>query len=199
MGGIVVKQVCRILQTLISYINFVWTKALIIAKNESGNYPGIADSVKAILFLGTPHQGSTTARYGEVLAQIANVFVVATQTSRASGTMRSELLRSLRASENGLLAIAEDFRVHTARIKIFSFIEQKSMKGLNQRVRCLTSQRFLGINIISPLALFLSLNLLISSPWVILPLPARPLHLFVVSSLPFSMQFYSSPLNPLAP
>jgi hypothetical protein len=148
MGGIVVKQVCRILQTLISYINFIWTKALIIAKNESGNYPGIADYVRAILFLGTPHRGSTTARYGEVLAQIANVFVVATQTSRASGTMRSELLKSLRASENGLLAIAEDFRVHTARIKIFSFIEQKSMKGLNQRVRYL--------NIISPLALFLS-------------------------------------------
>jgi hypothetical protein len=148
MGGIVVKQVCRILQTLISYINFIWTKALIIAKNESGNYPGIADYVRAILFLGTPHRGSTTARYGEVLAQIANVFVVATQTSRASGTMRYELLKSLRASENGLLAIAEDFRVHTARIKIFSFIEQKSMKGLNQRVRYL--------NIISPLALFLS-------------------------------------------
>jgi hypothetical protein len=141
MGGIVVKQVCRILRTLISNINFVWTKALIIAKNESGNYPGIADSVKAILFLGTPHQGSTTARYGEVLAQIANVFVVATQTSRASGAMRSELLKSLKASENGLLAIAEDFRVHTAQIKIFSFIEQKSMKGLNQRVRCLISQR----------------------------------------------------------
>jgi hypothetical protein len=87
------------------------------------------------LFLGTPHQGSPTARYGKILAQIANSFVVGTQISRYTGPIRADLLSSLRTGEDGLLRVAEDFRVHTAGIKIFSFVEQKNMKGLNQRVK----------------------------------------------------------------
>lgn len=109
-------------------------KALIIAKNESELYPNIRESVSAILFLGTPHQGSPTADYASILSQIANIFVIGIQASRYTGPIRTDLLKSLRANEKELVRIAEDFRVHTATIKITSFIEQKTMQGLNERV-----------------------------------------------------------------
>jgi hypothetical protein len=49
--------------------------------------------------------------------------------------MRTDLLRGLKTKESQLLDIAQDFRVHTATIQIASFIEQKNMRGLNERVR----------------------------------------------------------------
>ena len=92
------------------------------------------ESVSAILFLGTPHRGSPSAGYAKILSQIVNVFVIGSQASRIAGAMRTDLLKSLVVNENELLRIAEDFRVHTASMKITSFIEQKKMQGLNERV-----------------------------------------------------------------
>jgi ankyrin repeat domain-containing protein 50 len=135
MGGIVVKQVGFRRFEVARHSRLIsLCKALIIAKNESELYPNIRESVSAILFLGTPHQGSPTADYASILSQIANVFVIGIQASRFAGPIRTDLLKSLRASEKELLRIAEDFRVHTATIKITSFIEQKTMQGLNERV-----------------------------------------------------------------
>ncbi len=81
-------------------LTFLGTKAIIIAKSESCDYPGISDSVNSILFLGTPHQGSTTAKYGEVLAQIANLFVIGTRTFRSRSihlSLTPLMLSTLRA------------------------------------------------------------------------------------------------------
>ncbi|KAI9748141.1 MAG: hypothetical protein M4579_007306, partial [Chaenotheca gracillima] len=116
MGGIVVKQ------------------ALIIARNESVLYPHLSASVSSVLFLGTPHQGSPSATYASILSQIANVFVIGSQMSRLTGPLRTELLQSLRRNENELLYIAQDFRVHTGPLMIASFIEQKNMRGFNERI-----------------------------------------------------------------
>ena len=91
--------------------------------------------MSAILFLGTPHQGSPTATYATILSQIVNSIVVGSQVSRLSGPIRTELLRGLETNEAELLRVAEEFRVHTTAINIASFIEQKQMRGLNERVR----------------------------------------------------------------
>ena len=109
-------------------------KALIIARNESNIYPGFNASVSGILFLGTPHQGSPSASYASILSKIANIFVIGTQISRLTGPIRTELLTGLETNEKALLHIAEDFRVHTGTLQIASFIEQKNMRGLNERV-----------------------------------------------------------------
>jgi hypothetical protein len=110
-------------------------QAVTIARNELDHYPGIGKAVTAILFLGTPHQGSPSARYANILAQMANVFVVGSQSSRFAGKMRTDLLKSLQQHKSELLRVAEDFKVHTGDIKIISFVEGKNMKGLNSRVR----------------------------------------------------------------
>ena len=69
--------------------------AVIIARNEPQNYPGIGKAVRAILFLGTPHQGSTSAEYATILARTANVLVIRSQVSRFIGPMRTDLLKTL--------------------------------------------------------------------------------------------------------
>ena len=48
--------------------------------------------------------------------------------------MRTDLLQSLETNERHLLSIAQDFRVHTNKLRVASFIEQKNMRGLNERV-----------------------------------------------------------------
>jgi hypothetical protein len=108
--------------------------AVTIAKNESDHYPGIGKAVTAILFLGTPHQGSASARYATVLARTANALVTGMQVSRFTGSMRTDILKTLQRHEPELLRVAEDFRVHTADIKIISFVEGKKMQALNTRV-----------------------------------------------------------------
>ena len=102
-----------------------------------------------MLFLGTPHQGSHSATYASVLSRIANIFVIGGQLSRVTGRLRSSLVKSLEENAEGLFNIAEDFRVHTATLAITSFIEQKNMRGLNERVRRFaitreTANRFVG-------------------------------------------------------
>ena len=109
-------------------------KAITIARNEPDGYPGIGKAVTAILFLGTPHQGSPSALYATILARTANTLVVGSQVSRLTGPIRTNLLQTLQRHESDLLRVAEDFRVHTADIKIISFVEGKNMKGMTTRV-----------------------------------------------------------------
>lgn len=109
-------------------------QAVTIARNEPDHYPNIGKAIAGILFLGTPHQGSPSARYARILARMANVLLTGTQSSRFTGKMRTDLLKSLKQHESELLNIAEDFRVHTSDIKIISFIEGKNIRGLSSRV-----------------------------------------------------------------
>ena len=110
-------------------------EAITIARNEPDNYPGIGKAVSGILFLGTPHQGSPSALYATILARTANALVVGSQVSRLTGPVRTNLLKALKRHESELLRVAEDFRVHTADIKVISFVEGKNMKGMNSRVQ----------------------------------------------------------------
>jgi hypothetical protein len=105
-------------------------QALISAKTNADLYPGIEDAVTAILFLATPHRGSNAAVYGNILGLIANALLA----TRFTGKMRTDLLQSLKSKAYDLQVINEDFRSQTSRIKITSFIEQDTMKGMKERV-----------------------------------------------------------------
>ena len=101
------------------------------------------DSIAGILFLGTPHNGTPFAVYAAILSQIANIFVVGGQASRLAGSLRTELLKSLRPDSLELLRIGTDFRVHAPGMKIISFIEQVNTRGFNKRVGALSLLGFL--------------------------------------------------------
>ena len=109
-------------------------QALVLAKNESNLFPELVKSVSGIVFLGTPHQGSRTADYATTLSRIPNAIMTGSQLSRFTGSVLSQLCETLKANSEGLLHLAQDFRVQTSSINITSCIEQNTMKGLNELV-----------------------------------------------------------------
>ncbi|KAN0101984.1 Ankyrin repeat-containing domain protein [Hyaloscypha variabilis] len=106
MGGIVVK------------------KALIIAKIEDRRFEDILMSVKSIMFLATPHRGSSETQYPGMLASIANLAMNQSGATRLFGRSRSDLIKTLEKDSQILLDISTDFRNQMRNIKTASAIEQ---------------------------------------------------------------------------
>jgi hypothetical protein len=113
-------------------------QALIIAKTEDGLFDPIRKSVTGILFLGTPHRGSSEANLPIVLTNIANL--APSGTSLFVGQMRSDLLKTLEKDSIELKDISTSFRNQTRKIKIASFIEQNRTPPVKSRVRYFSLQ-----------------------------------------------------------
>jgi hypothetical protein len=111
MGGIVVK------------------KALNITTVDSARYSNIISSTHSILFLATPHGGSSSADIAIIAKNILSIPLM----GRLPG-FRSDLIASLKSNSKELQTIARDFRHLTRNIKIFSFIEQVKIVGLSDLV-----------------------------------------------------------------
>lgn len=107
-------------------------KALIIARLDAEDYGSIAESVSAILFLATPHQGSEHASLPAVLCSVANVALIG--TTRFTGPMRTDLVESLKKDSDNLNEISKDFRNQVKTIKIASFVEDVVIRPLKSRV-----------------------------------------------------------------
>jgi hypothetical protein len=103
---------------------------LIIAALEPQYFINIRESTTAILFLGTPHRGSSTTELPKVLANIVRI-----GTSRFTGFIRQDLLRSLAKGSKELGEISIAFRTQVASIRIVSFVEQKATPPFSGRVR----------------------------------------------------------------
>ncbi|KAE9366534.1 hypothetical protein N431DRAFT_281230, partial [Stipitochalara longipes BDJ] len=106
MGGIVVK------------------KAINMTVVDPGRYSNIQASTAAIFFLATPHCGADPAKMLSVCADIMNLPLAG--LTLFSGKMRSDMIKTLAPGSTTLLDISSDFKGHTANIRIYSFIEQKS-------------------------------------------------------------------------
>ena len=133
MGGIVVKQVNTvILEQKFIVLMLTFNEALVTAVIDAEDYANIRDSVVGILFLGTPHRGSSTTQLPQVLANIVNATL--TGTARLTGQIRTDLLKSLGKDSGVLKTLSTDFRNQTSNIKIVSFIEQNTTPPFKQRV-----------------------------------------------------------------
>lgn len=130
MGEIVVKKVCWTCYLRSS----AYTKqALVIAKIEDELFDSIWISVAGILFLGTPHRGSSETQFPMVLTSIANVAL--SGTTRFVGAMRSDLIKALEKDSKILKDVSTSFRNQARSIKIASFIEQSLTPPAKSRVR----------------------------------------------------------------
>ncbi|KAL5326083.1 hypothetical protein ACEPPN_007221 [Leptodophora sp. 'Broadleaf-Isolate-01'] len=98
------------------------SSALVIAQNES-LYKQIHDSVRGVMFFGTPHQGSGLASYATILAQIPLVVGIDTHP---------QLLIALKKTSKDLKRLTETFREYMDRsgISVVSFYELRTLKGL---------------------------------------------------------------------
>ncbi|EXJ76155.1 uncharacterized protein A1O5_00663 [Cladophialophora psammophila CBS 110553] len=106
LGGIVVKQ------------------ALLQARLEP-RFQSISDATLGLIFLGTPHRGSEKASYGNVLANVGK-FLTHGPSSR--------LLTALHANSDVLLRLNTDFRFQLPDYQVYSFYEQRPMKGLSSLI-----------------------------------------------------------------
>jgi ankyrin repeat domain-containing protein 50 len=99
---------------------------------DAEDYANIRDSVIGILFLGTPHRGSSTTQLPQVLANITNAALAG--ATRHTGQIRADLLKSLEKDSGVLKTLSTNFRNQASNIKIVSFIEQKTTPPFKQRV-----------------------------------------------------------------
>ncbi|KAK5215750.1 hypothetical protein LTR47_009949 [Exophiala xenobiotica] len=106
LGGIVVKQ------------------ALFQARLES-RYQSMKDATLGLIFMGTPHQGSDKAIYGEVLANVAQFI---------SHRPPQRLLTALQTNSEVLLRLTTDFRFQLPDYEVYSFFELRPMKGLSSLI-----------------------------------------------------------------
>lgn len=79
-----------------------------------------------MIFLGTPHRGSAKATYGKVLANVAQFM---------SHRPPLRLLSALQTNSDVLLRLTDDFRFQLPDYDVYSFYEQRPMKGFSSLVR----------------------------------------------------------------
>jgi hypothetical protein len=106
LGGIVCKQ------------------ALVIAHEDNVTYGGVLQSVKGVIFLGTPHRGSSVATLGGVVGTIVNLPGLATKT------VRTDLLDYLRPESRHLQDLAISVRNRLADLTVVSFYESEAQYPL---------------------------------------------------------------------
>ena len=89
-----------------------------MAKLHDEDYPNLLRSVAGILFLGTPHRGSSTQSKASIIARVASTFGLGEQSS---------LLTSVEKDSEILNDLVHDFTrvVNKAAIPLFCFFEQQ--------------------------------------------------------------------------
>ena len=80
----------------------------------------LLNSLKGILFMGTPHQGSGTASWGAMGADMLRAASLGTSTNSA-------LVKELKEKSKTLQEISKDFPFLGVRVSIHSFIETEGM------------------------------------------------------------------------
>ncbi|KAF2469566.1 uncharacterized protein BDR25DRAFT_343591 [Lindgomyces ingoldianus] len=117
MGGIVLK------------------KAFIIARLSSeGEYPFMRQSVKGIIFMGTPHQGSEAVKWPQLLANLVDFGLYF--GSSWTGKTRKDLLEDLAKDSKPLELMATEFVNQIGEIQIVSCVEQRATPPLSSEIVC---------------------------------------------------------------
>lgn len=95
-------------------------KALRHAHERSGQFGDILNSTKAIVFFGTPHQGSDIAGWGSFLGGLGSVI----------GIRDSNLVRELQTWSSPLLELSTVFADLAPRFQLTSFFEENKTNGV---------------------------------------------------------------------
>ncbi|KAH8693883.1 hypothetical protein BGW36DRAFT_463515 [Talaromyces proteolyticus] len=96
-------------------------QALLQARLEP-RYQAIKNTTLGIIFFGTPHRGSEKATYGKVLVNFAQLI---------SHRPPPRLMAALQTNSDILLRLTSDFRHQLPDYQIYSFYEQRPMKGFS--------------------------------------------------------------------
>ncbi|KAK0611365.1 Alpha/Beta hydrolase protein [Immersiella caudata] len=106
LGGIVCKQ------------------ALVFAHEDDATYGGVLKSVTGVVFLGTPHRGSSAATLGSVVGTIVNL------PGLPAKSVRTDLLDYLKPGSRQLQDLAISVRNRLANLTVVSFYESEAQYPL---------------------------------------------------------------------
>lgn len=138
LGGIVCKQVCRTLQPRTSHLRYLHancvTKALVLAHEDDTVYRTLLDSVSGIVFMGTPHRGSSIANLGSVVGRIVNTCSATTTATLQNRVIRTDLLDYLNHGSKALHDLAVSVRNRLQDLVIISFYETEALSPLSSMV-----------------------------------------------------------------
>ncbi|KAH8649154.1 hypothetical protein BX600DRAFT_110749 [Xylariales sp. PMI_506] len=105
----------------------VVVKKAIVKAHEKDRYSSLLNSVRGVMFFGTPHRGSSFANWGSVLANIASAASLGTRTNQT-------LSRDLQSNSVVLQEINMSFIERAKALQIFTFYETDRMQLANNRV-----------------------------------------------------------------
>jgi hypothetical protein len=108
---------------------------MIIARLDAVDYSDLLECTKGILFLSTPHRGSSTTIWPLLLSNILNVALTMPKLPATyAGSFRNDLLNGLLKESQELQTISESFRNQIHNTKIVSFVEQNITPPFSERV-----------------------------------------------------------------
>jgi hypothetical protein len=98
------------------------SQAIVLAA-ELEEFRNIFLQSKGIVFLGTPHRGSSVAAYGKTIADITNIVLHVSGSYYFTGGINTSLLQDLHTNSSNLLGIAQSFVPRSKSLAIASFYE----------------------------------------------------------------------------
>ncbi|KAH7140282.1 hypothetical protein B0J13DRAFT_477392 [Dactylonectria estremocensis] len=101
----------------------VFKQALVRAR-ERDRFTDLLSQIRGVAFFGTPHAGSSAARFGEVLAIIL-------KASTFGGSTNTRLVTDLRNNSETLRGITKSFVDRGKALQILTFYETEKMDNLN--------------------------------------------------------------------
>lgn len=124
MGGIVLKQVRHQPLFKICACGWHYWKTLVSAHERLSLYGPILSDIRAVIFFGTPHQGSDLASRLEVLGRVLECV----------GIGSNAILTALTRDGLYLTNLAKSFVDRSSNLRIISFFEQLKVRGVNNVV-----------------------------------------------------------------
>jgi hypothetical protein len=114
----------------------------VTARLDSNQYPEVQGCIKGIIFLSTPHRGSSSTSWPITLSTAVNVIM--TVASPSAGSFRTDLLKTLEPNSDELQTLAENFRNQVAGITIVSCYEMNITPPLKALVIILPPRLTVG-------------------------------------------------------
>ena len=107
---------------------------IVVAHNEIRRYESLLKRIKIIVFMGTPHRGSSIADFAGGVARLSNLGARSTPFFPVWGVTRHELIRVLRSQSDELDKLSRSFAALSEHISIIAAYENESHPLLDRPV-----------------------------------------------------------------
>ncbi|PNP78173.1 hypothetical protein FNYG_08490 [Fusarium nygamai] len=112
----------------------VFKQALVTAHQDNHLYGEVLSSIIGVVFLGTPHRGSTVANLGSICGVIVNTFWSTASAGVGPRTVRTDLLNNVIYDSDALQDLTMSARVRLGSISVVSCFETEPTPPLSSLI-----------------------------------------------------------------